>query len=797
MTALALGFVLGAWWLQQQIQLPNLSWLVFISAIVCLLFGIFIRYIFRYPLIKNIVLFTAAMLLGFTWAAFIAQNRLTDALPKSWEQKNISIIGVVASLPEATEYGEHFAFDVEKTLTPEAVVPSHIALHYYQRSMFAAMPSNVKDNFHAGERWQLTVRLKRPHTTYNPHGVDYEALSLSENIRAIGNVRKKSSNQKLDDLVWRPKYLIAHMRELVGHHIGQALKGKEYSGVIRGLVIGDGSQISAQNWDVYLRTGTNHLMSISGLHITMLSGLVFAFVNMLWRRFPSLVARFATQKAATVAGLLTALVYAALAGFSVPTQRTLYMLMTVALMLLVGRKIAFPNILSVALLVVVFIDPWAVNAPGFWLSFGAVAVMVYAASGRIATEHWLLEATKAQWAVTIGLLPALMLMFGQFSLISPLANAVAIPIVSFIVVPFAILGSVLPIDSILLFSHLVLHGCMLILNWLAQLPLAIWQQGASPLWAALIGVIGVIVLLLPRGVPLRYFGVFCFLPMTFVESEPPAMGDMQVTILDVGQGLSVVIKTAKHTMLYDAGAKYNAQSDAGNRVIVPYLHASGIKHLDAVVVSHDDIDHAGGVPSVLAQMSVNWMLSSLLPTAMMFKDPQYLKFSPRKHYQCYAGQHWQWDDVQFEVLYPALGSYGNEHIKDNDRSCVIKVSSTSGAILLSGDVEKGGEHQMLERESSLLKADVLVAPHHGSKTSSTQDFIQAISPKLVIFTNGYLNRFGHPKPVIVQRYVNQDVQVLRSDYDGAVQLNYKRDQAVKVLKWRKVERRYWHDEYPY
>jgi competence protein ComEC len=796
MVALALGFVLGAWWLQQQTQLPSLSWLVIMSAIACLLFGIFIRFIFRYPLIKNIVLFIGAMFLGFTWAALIAQDRLTDALPKSWEQKNITLIGIVASLPESTEDGEHFAFDVEKILTSKAVVPLHISLRYYQRSMFAVAPSAEKGNFHAGERWQLTVRLKRPHTTYNPNGVDYEALSLSENIRAIGNVRKKSTNQKLDDLVWRPKYLIAHMRELVGNRISQALKGKDYAGVIRGLVIGDGSLISAQNWDVYLRTGTNHLMSISGLHITMLSGLVFAVVNLLWRRFPSLVMRLATQKAASVAGLLTALVYAALAGFSVPTQRTLYMLMTVALMLLAGRKIAFPVILSVALLVVVFIDPWAVNAPGFWLSFGAVAVMVYAASGRLATEHWLFEATKAQWAVTIGLLPALVFMFGQFSLISPIANAIAIPIVSFIVVPFAILGSVLPVDSILLFSHLVLHGCMLILNWLAQLPLAIWQQQASPLWAALIGVVGVIVLLLPRGVPLRYFGVFCFFPMIFVESERPAVGDMQVTVLDVGQGLSVVIKTAKHTMLYDAGAKYNLQSDAGNRIIVPYLHASGVKHLDAIVVSHDDLDHAGGVPSVLAQMSVDWMLSSLLPTATMFKDTQYLKFSPKKHYQCYAGQHWQWDEVQFKVLYPELGSYDNEHVTDNNRSCVIKVSSTSGTILLTGDVEKAGEYQMLARDASVLKADVLIAPHHGSKTSSTQDFIQAISPKLVIFTNGYLNRFGHPKSVIVQRYVNQDVQVLRSDYDGAVQLNYKKDRAVKVLKWRKVERRYWHDEYP-
>jgi competence protein ComEC len=229
---------------------------------------------------------------------------------------------------------------------------------------------------------------------------------------------------------------------------------------------------------------------------------------------------------------------------------------------------------------------------------------------------------------------------------------------------------------------------------------------------------------------------------------------------------------------------------------VPYLRTFGIKHLDGVVVSHDDIDHAGGIPSVLAQMSVDWMISPLSSTATMFKASQYLKFPPKKHDKCYAGQHWQWDGVRFEVIYPEAKSYDNGSLKDNDRSCVIRVSSANGSILLSGDVEKGGEYEMLESHANLLKTDVLIAPHHGSKTSSTQDFIQAVSPKFVVFTNGYLNRFGHPKAVVVQRYINQDVQVLRSDYDGAVQLDFTKKQAVKVLKWRKVERRYWHDQYP-
>lgn len=795
MVVIALGVVFGAWYLQQQANLPDIQWL-FLGLLVFPITFLFRKTFLRRFIFKKIILLFCAVLFGFSWAALLAHYRLSDRLPNIWEQKDVKIVGVVASIPELTEHGERFVFDVEKILTPQAQVPSSISLNYYSKKMFDKSQSSAVGRFHAGQRWQLTVRLKQPHTTYNPNGFDFEALALSENIRASGSIRKKSTNQEINSFVWTPKYMIAYTREYIGQHIQQALQGKRYAGVILGLVIGDDSQIKRLDWDVYLRTGTNHLMSISGLHITMLSGLVFAVVNILWRRFPNLVMRLATHKAASIAGALTALLYAALAGFSVPTQRTLYMLMTVATMLLIGRRLSFPNILSVALLIVVLIDPWSVMAPGFWLSFGAVAVMVYVGSGRLATEHWLREATKAQWAVTVGLLPALVLMFGQFSLISPIANAIAIPIVSFIVVPFAILGSILPIDAILLFAHFVLDLCMLVLKWLADLPLATWQQATPSFSTTLLAFIGVFWMLLPKGVPLRYFGVFCFLPMLFTSSERIDKGSMQVIVLDVGQGLSVVVKTAEHTLLYDAGAKYNEQSDAGNRIVSPYLLMAGIKHLDGIVVSHDDTDHSGGVPSVLSQVSADWLLSSLDQRSEMFKTSQYLEHRPQKILKCYAGQHWQWDGVEFEILYPELDSYQYDYLKDNDKSCVLKISSLSGNVLLTGDVEKRGEYQMLGSEARLLKSDVLVAPHHGSKTSSSAAFVQAVSPQWVVFTNGYRNHFGHPKQAIVQRYVNQGVQVLRSDYDGAIVFDFKKNQAIKVLKWRKVEKRYWHDQYP-
>jgi competence protein ComEC len=793
MVTFALGFAIGAWCLQQQANLPDINSL----ALLCLWLSLMLlglrHYLSRHLAIRLFSLFCYALCLGFLWAALQAQHRLSQSLSSDWERKDIRLSGVIASIPEYSAANTRFVLDVEQILTPQAQVPTHIALSFYpaKNNETKALPQ-----FHAGQRWQFSVRLKKPHSTYNPNGFDFEAYALSENIRATGYIRDKNPYFKLSELVWQPSYLIAHIRELIGLHIQQTLAGCSYAGVIRGLVIGDDSQISQQQWQTFLVTGTNHLMSISGLHITMLSGLLYALTSMLWRRFPSLVLRLPTHKAASVIGMLTAIVYAALAGFSVPTQRTLYMLMTVAVLLLLGRKVAFSYVLSLALLVVVVLDPWAVISAGFWLSFAAVAVMVFASSGRIAVEHYLLTATRAQWAVTLGLLPALVLMFGQFSLVSPVANAIAIPLISWLVVPLAILGSVFSLDSVLLLAQLVLSFCMWLLDFLAQAPIAVWQQARPALWTVLLASLGIIWMLLPKGLPLRFLGVFCLLPMLTQKPAAIAQGDMQVTVLDVGQGLSVLVRTAQHTLLYDAGPRFSTQSDAGSRIVVPYLRSIGVKHLDGLIVSHDDLDHSGGVPSVLAQLPVDWLASSLSLTSEMFQHPLYLQHLPHQQLKCYAGQHWQWDAVKFEILHPQQQTYQDLAVKDNDRSCVVKVTSASASILLTGDVERVSEFAMLEDNAALVKSDVLIAPHHGSKTSSSERFISAVSPRWVIVSNGYLNRFGHPKPTIVARYSAHAAQVLRSDYDGAVQINFKRNLAPVVLKWRKIDRRYWHEQYP-
>ncbi|HAF01469.1 MAG TPA: DNA internalization-related competence protein ComEC/Rec2 [Methylophilaceae bacterium] len=804
MIVVALGFVLGAWCLQQQSDLPSITILGVLALSVCLVGVVLYRHIQhmqKHVLIhqkfKYVTYFVMATFLGFAWAALFATYRLSDELPKGWEQKSITLVGVVASLPEATERGERFTFDVEKVLTAHAVVPHHISLNYYESFFQKSQPDTpITQRFHVGERWQLTVHLKRPHASYNPHGFDFEIWALSENIRATGTIRNKSGVRKLDDFVWRPSYIIDHVRALVGQRISQALTDKPYAGVIRALVIGDDSQILQEDWNVYLNTGTNHLMSISGLHITMLSGLAFALTAMVWRRFPVLVLKLPTRKAASVFGMITALLYAALAGFSVPTQRTLYMLMTVAVMLLLGRKLSFEKILSIALLVVLLFDPWAVTAAGFWLSFGAVAVIVYASGARLAPAHWLFSAVKVQWAVTLGLLPILVVLFGQISLVSPIANAFAIPLISFAVVPPAIFGSLLGIDSLIQLAQAVLSACMTALQWLAQLPFSTWQQQAPPAWAVLIALFGIVWHLLPKGVPLRWLSLVCVLPLFLLKTQPLAQGVLKVTVLDVGQGLAVVLQTTQHTLLYDTGSRFTAQSDAGNRVVIPYLRGEGIKKLDGMILSHDDIDHVGGAPSVLAMLPVDWMISSLGNQSELLQSAVFQAHTPLRYFHCFAGQTWVWDQVKFEVLHPAIESFENAEIKDNDRSCVLKVTSWYGSILIPGDAEKRAEYWMLEQDASILKSNVLVAPHHGSKTSSTQGFIEAVAPQYVIFTNGYLNRFGHPKPLIEQRYLQNHVQIYRSDYSGAVQMVFNQHQTPAVSAWRKAYPRYWHDQYP-
>ncbi len=778
-----LAFVAGIWLLQQQPALPGLAWGWLLPVVLLAAWRLPAAAGLPLALARRALFGGFFLALGFFWAALMADIRLSDALPPQWEGKDIQLVGVVAGLPRHGERGTGFEFDVERVLTPQAVVPHHIQLAWYSRGFRDRREAAVGE-VRPGQRWRLTVRLKRPHGNANPYGFDYEAWLLERNIRASGYVRQEDGNRRLAEHVYRPGYIVEMLRERVVRRFQAVLGERPYAGVLKALAVGEQNAISPEQWKVFLRTGVNHLMSISGLHVTMISSLAFALVYGLWRRSQILTLRLPARKAAAVAGALAALLYALLSGFGVPTQRTLYMLSVVAAALWLGRARSASSVLALALLVVVLLDPWAVFAPGFWLSFGAVAVILYVGVGRIGRLYWLREWANVQWAVTLGLMPALLLMFQQVSIVSPLANAFAIPVISLGVVPLTLAGAILPLDFPLLLAHQVMAWCMAALEWLSQMPDAVWQQHAPPVWTALAAAVGVLWLLLPRGFPARWVGAVGLAPMFLALPAAPGHGALWVTVLDVGQGLAVVVRTQSHALLYDAGPRFGEEADSGNRIILPYLRGSGVKRLDGFIVSHDDVDHSGGAISVLDGIPVAWLASSL-------PDASPIPAHAGRVLHCVAGQGWEWDGVRFDLLHPDAASYRDADLKDNARGCVLKIASPYGSVLLTADIQRDTEARLLERAPEALPATVLVAPHHGSKSSSSEAFVRRVNPALVVFTVGYRNRFGHPKKEVVQRYRALGSRLYRSDRSGAVEVRFDGPSGATASAFRETGRRYW------
>lgn len=472
MVSFALFFTLGVWLLQQQAALPT-----FPTYWPLLLLTFLIPHVNKNTalrLARHELVLICALLFGFSYAAWFAQARFSDSLPDEWQGQNITITGIVAEMPRIHERGLRFAFDVESIQTKAAHVPKHIQLATYDGDAYVPL------DIHAGERWRFTVRLKQPHATSNPHGFDFEAWALERNLRATGYVYAKGDKLKLAETSRSPAYLIERLRESVRSHFQQTLGDAPYAGILVALAIGDQASISQTEWQLFTHTGVNHLMSISGLHITMLASLFFALTYWLWRRSVRLMLYFPARKAAALVGLFAALCYTLISGFEIPAQRTLFMLTTFAAMMLLSRNVAPSQMLAAALVVVLLADPWAVMSPGFWLSFGAVALIFYVTANRYGRRHWLMEYGKVQWAMTIGLIPPLLALFQQLSLVSPIANAFAFPLVSFVVVPLTLLGTLPPFEWMLYLAHQAMALCIWLLQQLDDLPLSVWTQHPPP-----------------------------------------------------------------------------------------------------------------------------------------------------------------------------------------------------------------------------------------------------------------------------------------------------------------------------
>jgi competence protein ComEC len=745
--------------------------------------------------------------IGFFSASIAGHVLLSGQLSTELEGQDVVVEGLIASLPESAspvsgKQRRRGQRRIRFQFVPESLewqgrqqkLPGKLLLSWYQN------PPTLR----VGERWRLKVRLKRPHGFMNPGGFDYEAWLFRQGIRAKGYVReaRKSARQgaATDDnqrlAAAGRAYPVHQLRQWLRDSLQHALHNHLHRGIVLALAIGDRQQIDRDQWQLLMRTGTNHLVAISGLHVGLVAGFAFITVRRLWRLSARASTYWPAAKAGAIAGLLAATVYALLAGFSVPTQRALVMIAVVMLALLLQRHTRPSALLALALILVLLMDPMAVLAPGFWLSFGAVAVILYGMSGRLAMRSLWWRWGRVQWLVALGLFPALLLLFQKTSLVAPLANLLAVPWVSLVTVPLTLAGAVLlgtlPVlgEWLLGLALWSVDALWWWLELLGQWRFAQWSQIAPPAWAMTAALLGLLWMLAPRGVPTRWVGVFGFFPLVFMSPTALLLGEAKVALLDVGQGLATVVQTQNHVLVFDAGPRFSSGFNTGEAVVAPYLLAQGRRRIDTLIVSHGDNDHIGGVPALLKSLPVQQLLSSELQKIKLNGHTE-IDVQP-----CEAGQQWQWDGVQFAMLNPT----GRRHRggrRVNNRSCVLRVQAGSQSVLLTGDIEQAAEREMVERLAADLKSDVLVVPHHGSKTSSSLEFVATVSPEFALFPVGYRNRYGFPKAQIVQRYRNRRVQLFDTASHGAIELQLGGANGLtKIRAYRQSTARYWHDPPP-
>ncbi len=747
-------FLIGLLAVQQFQVLPSNLWLIMVS------FSALVLASLRHWCLLFLVM-------GVLWAVLFAMLRLDDQLPEALEGIDIPVSGYVADLPEQDDRRTRFDFIVQSS---EQKLPRLLRLNWY----YPEQP--IK----AGQQWSFTVKLKRPHGSFNPGGFDYERWLFTEGIAATGYIRPSPKPVLLG--VASAWMHISLWRQIITDRLSEVASDCTHLGLIKALTIGDGSGISQHEWAVFRITGTTHLVVISGSHVGLIAGLVYVLVLKLWARLGFLT--YSPQRIAALAAMLTAVFYAGLAGFSVPTQRSVIMLTVVMLAISFQRNTRPFNTLAVALLLVLIIDPLAALSAGFWLSFLAVSLIIYTISARLGSFGYLLEVIKINWATSVGLAPLLLFFFQQVSLISPLANFIAVPVISVLVVPLALIG-VLLMFSVPVIAHglfIVVDGILQTLWWLlslmAELPLASINHAQPSVWALVFAVPGILLMLAPAGMPARWLSMVMFLPLIFTAPKLPALGAIKLTVLDVGQGLSVVLQTTHHNLVYDTGAKFSAESDMGLSAILPFLRQQGVDHLDTLIVSHGDNDHIGGAESLLRGMPTQQILTSATE-----------QLSAHAPETCKAGQSWVWDEVNFTMLSPQ-----QSFVSDNDNSCVLRVQSKQGSVLLVSDIETAAESWLVETYGHALKSDILLAPHHGSKTSSTLSFLEAVNPKYVLISAGYKNQFGHPHPFSLQRYQQMGALCWNTAGRGALMLSEKANDW-DVHSWRDENAKYWNNRH--
>lgn len=752
-----LSFALGLGLIAFCPVVPSLQAVLAILMAGVLLAGIVWRQFPANQRLKILLISICYLLLALTCADYRANQWLSNRLESAWVGKDIVVAGVIAQLPVEEKRYTRFLFKTEQFAGKTQTKRLQLSWQYPHPPL------------QVGERWQLTVRLKPPHALVNFNGYNRLRLLWAQDIHAAGYVVSKQISHRLAPT--SPGYEIARWREQLQQEIKQTVADPTAAAIISALTIGVENGLTDADWQTLQRTGTVHLVVIAGLHIGFMVLIAYFLADKLWRCVPPLLLRIPAQQVGAMAALVFALVYGALAGFSIPTQRAVIMTVLLSIGQLCYREISPWRRIFLAFWFTILLQPGALFSAGLWLSFAAVAWITYGVSGEWRdAPHWR-QWLRMQWALFLGLTPLTIYFFQQFSLISMVANLPAIIWIGWVIVPVCLLAAGMSLVSLPVSKWLFTAAGYLLmplwhfLQWLAGWPFAGWHHAFSNDGLFILALLGAAWCLAPPKIPYRWLGLAGFLPIWLIAPPHPPPQGYWVTMLDVGQGLALTVQTAHHLLVYDTGASIPDGFDAGRDVVSPYLISLGVKQIDLLMVSHGDNDHSGGAKALLSQWPVRRFLTSI-PSLFPASNPEY----------CAAGQQWQWDGVPFQVLWPLPGSA----YQDNNSSCVLQIGLPGQRTLLTGDIEGPSEQALVNRYGESLQSAILSVPHHGSKTSSTAVFLRLVHPEYALFSLGYYNRFHFPAPTVTARYRSGGSQRWLTAASGAIRVQVSPGQPMKV-----------------
>jgi competence protein ComEC len=838
----------GYFYLKKRAQLSALLHRKYFISYACSYF--YIAYIrLKYALAsthiqRNALLFLLSFSIFFAYATYLSNQRLQYKLPAEYYNATLKIPFKITSLPTETEAYWKFKAQVfipknqqYKNLKIQTI---YVYIYKPHNNVFEGKKNilniaegndnkdiknnnnadiNLKFNPKVGDIWNIPLKYKPPYANQNPYLFDYEFNLFHQNIHAIAsnNLNSISSTLKLNYIGhagWHDNTFIEQVRQNVRAKMQPIIANLKYKGILFALSIGDQSYLSKKEWQLFNQSGIGHLISISGLHISMLA-FIFASIPLVFMRlYPKILYYINKRYVCGITGLVSSGIYVLISGAEIPAQRTWLML---CIIFLFYKRLNVAASLCVAALCIMVLDPWAVGSNSFWLSFSAVALLIFMGSRLYQKNSWRNSvwylSISSQLGISLAMIPISIAIFGQFSVVSPLANAIAIPLISYIIAPLTLLACLLclcvsiPTTYILFIlniAHTILTWVIAWCTYAINLPLAFGYAAIPNMWVFLISILGILCLLMPY--IWRWFGLIFFIPLLLhkntMVSHPNAF---YVSFLDVGQGSSILISTQNHYVLYDTAGAYE-DNIVAEKVITPTLQRMGVAYLDDLIVSHADKDHSGGLTSILnlslpienlwVGMSFNHaVLQKSLNTSQRSMDySEYITnnnlHNNTMHIRTCKPSSWVYDNVQFNILHPFFDHDFSDDSKSNQHSCVLKITTGAHSVLLTADLPKEQEYELVEHYADLLQSDIMLSPHHGSKTSSSPIFLNAVKPTHIVIQNGFLNHYHHPHPTIIERYRAQGNNIWRTDQLGAISL-YMDTKQYKINAQKIINKRYW------